>query len=178
MGNIHHLAHAYQVISWVHLADNRLPDALDAIEEAWKYAQLTNSRYCQLNTPLTFGRILFNTNQDTEAWKYIEISLTNASYIGNSYQAARALEYMGYGYLRRGDYRNAYGAYEAAVERYLGPMYTGSVNRCKDSMTGIERMQTNPDAVVDFYRPAAENDNTLFYPPLQAFASERPFSHS
>jgi hypothetical protein len=66
------------------------------------------------------GRILFNTNRDTKAWKYIEISLINASYIGDRLQVARALEYMGYGYLRRGDYQNAYGAYEAAAEKYLG----------------------------------------------------------
>jgi hypothetical protein len=36
------------VISWVHLDEHRLPDALDAIEEAWKYAELTASRYIQM----------------------------------------------------------------------------------------------------------------------------------
>ena len=98
-----HLARVYHVISMVHLDEHRLPDALDAIEKAWKYAELTASPYHQSIISLALGRILFNTNQDTKAWKHIEISLINASYFGDRYQAARALECMGYGYLRRGD---------------------------------------------------------------------------
>ena len=165
VGNTFHLACAYQSISWVHGAENRIPDALDAIEEAWKYAELTDSRYNQTCIPLDFGRILFNTNQDTKAWKYIEIALTNASYIGDRVQVARALEYMGYGYLRRSDYQNAYGAYEAAAEKYLGTVDADVAERCKDNMAGIERMQGNPDAAIGFYRPPMDFERTLFYPP-------------
>jgi predicted TPR repeat methyltransferase len=43
-----------------------------------------------------------------------------ASHVGDRLTIARALELMGYGYLRRGDYENAYGAYEAAAEKYRG----------------------------------------------------------
>ena len=132
VGHTLNLAYAYHVISWVHLREHRLADALDANEEAWKYAELTASRYCQMTISLTLGRILFNTNQDTKAWKHIEISLINASYVGDRDQAARTLEYMGYGYLRRGDYQNAYGAYEAAAEKYFGTVNADIAEWCKN----------------------------------------------
>ena len=169
--NNHNLARAYHVISWVHVAEHRLPDALDAIEEAWKYAELTISRSLQSSISRTFGRILFNTNQDTKAWKYIEISLMNASYVGNSFHFARALEYMGYGYLRRGDYQNAYGAYEAAAEIFLATSVHTVVMNCKNNMVSVKRKQENPDEIVGFYRPSSDTDRSLFYPPVQAFGS-------
>jgi hypothetical protein len=37
-GNTSNLANAYQITSWVHYGEGRLPEALDAIEEAWKHA--------------------------------------------------------------------------------------------------------------------------------------------
>ena len=88
VGHNIYLARAYHVISWVHLAEHRLPDVLDAIEEAWKYAELTASRFYQSAISLTFGMVLFNTNQDPKAWKYVKISLINSSYIGDRYQVA------------------------------------------------------------------------------------------
>ena len=165
VGDPYDIARAYQAISWVHLNEDKLLDALDSIEEAWKYAELTASRYCQMCISLDFGRILFNANLDTKASKYIEIALINASHIGDSHQAARALDYMGYGYLRRGDYQNAYGAYEAAAEKYHVTIFTGFAERCKNNMAKIERKQGNPDAVVGFYRPSIDIDQTFFYPP-------------
>ena len=178
VGDTLHLAYAYQTISWVHHAEHRLPDALDAIEEAWKYVELSDSQIGQIAISLDLGRTLFNTNRDTEAWKYIEIEIINASYIGDRINAARALEYMGYGYLRRGDYQNAYGAYEAAAEKYLGTVEAVDVELCKKNMARIEWKQENPNTVVGFYRPSMDFDKTLFYPPVQAFASEPPISHS
>ena len=178
VGHTLNLARAYQVISGVHLGENRLPDVLGAIEEAWKYAELTASRYLQMTISLILGIVLFSTNQDTKAWKHIEITLMNASYIGDRLHVARALEYMGYGYLRRSDYQNAYGAYDAAAENYIGTIYPDSVKRCKNNIAGIERKQENPDTVVGFYRPGVENDKTLLYPPVQAYVSEPPVSHS
>jgi tetratricopeptide (TPR) repeat protein len=178
VGNTVSLARTYHAISWVHLDEHRLLDALDAIEEAWKYAELTDNQYIQISISRTFGRILFNTNRDTEAWKFIEISLTNASYVGDRLQAARALEYLGYGYLRRGDYQNAYGAYEAAAEKYSGSGYNDSMMQCKKNMANIELKQGNPDAVIGFYRPFMDIDKTLYYPLVQAFASEPTISHS
>ena len=179
VGNTFNLAFAYQSISWVCLAEHRFSDALDAIEEAWKYAELNANRYLLITIPLDQGRILFSNNQDTEAWKHIETALTNASYIGNRVQVARALDYMGYGYLRRGDYPNAYGAYESAAEKYLGTVDTRAVKLCKDNMAKIELKQGKPDTVVGFYRPLLDIDRTLFYaPPVQTFASEPSNSHS
>lgn len=74
---------------------------------------------------------------------------------------------MSYECLRRGDYLNAYGAYEAAVEKYLGT--TGEVSggrRCRYSMAMIKDRQTNSDLDIDFERPYMDNDNSLFYSAL------------
>ena len=178
VGSTLNLAGAFQSISWVHEDQHRFPDALDAIEEAWKYVELTDSRFDQMNISLDLSKLLFNTNQDTRAWKHIEMVLINASYFGDRLTAARALDYMGYGYLRRGDYQNAYGAYEAAAEKYFGSFDSDSTNWCKKNMAGIERKQGNPNEVVGFYRPPIDSDQSLFYPPVQAFASELPTSYS
>ena len=174
VGDTFKLARAYQVISWVHLGEQRLLDALDAIEEAWTYAELTASRYIQISISLDLGRILFNNNRDNKAWKYMEIALINASYVGDRLQVAYALNYMGYGYLRRGDLQNAYGAYEAAAEEYSGTFYTGAAEPCKDNLGRIKRKQRSPEEVVGFYRPPLEIENSLFYPTriVQPFASE------
>jgi tetratricopeptide (TPR) repeat protein len=178
-GNIPNLATACNIISCVHYDEGRLPEALDAIEEAWKYAELTDSPAIQATVSLRFGVVLFGINKDAEAWKQIEIALMKASYTGDRLTIPRALEYMGYGYLRRGDYQNAYGAYEAAAERYFGTISadTGG-GRCKDNMARIERKQGNPDLVIGFYRHGLEVDETLFYPPVQASTSELPISDS
>jgi len=175
-GNVSDLAEACQFISWVHYCEGRLQEALDAIEEAWKHADLTDSPRIQGNVSLPFGVVLFSANKDREAWKQIEIVLMKASYTGDQLNIARALEYMGYGYLRRGDYQNAYGAYKAAAERYLGTVDAHVVELCKDNMARIERKQGNPDTIIGFYRPSLEVDKTLFYPPVQASTSELPIS--
>ena len=178
VGNTYNLAEACQILSWVHSFEGRLPEALSAIEEAWKYAKLTESISLQADISLDIGRILFNADRDTEAWEYLELSLMKASYVGNRFRVAQTLEYMGYGYLRRGDYQNAYGAYEAAAEQYLGTVDADIMELCKDNMARIEQKQGNPDAVVGFYRPDLDVDETLFYPPVQASASELPVSGS
>ena len=178
IGNTFNLARANQFISWVRYAENRLPDVLDAIEEAWKYAELSTARYIQISISLDLGRIFFSANQDTKAWKHLEIALTNASYIGHRIQVACTLEYMGYGYLCRGDYQNAYGAYEAAAEKYLGIVDDCFAERCKENMARIERKQGNLDTVIGFHRPPIDIDKTLFYTPVQALASELPIFHS
>ena len=179
VGHTFHLARAYQAISRVHLNEHRLRDALDAIEEAWKYAESTASRYIQISVSLDFGKILFSNDQDTKAWKHIEIALMNASYIGQRNIFGPALDYMGYGYLRRGDYQNAYGAYEAASPAYIrGSINLPAAKLCEDNMSKIKWKQENPDAIVGFYRPTGDVDTTLFYPSVQSFASELSVSHS
>jgi len=178
-GNIPTLATACQFISWVHYHEGRVQEALDAIEEAWKYAESTDSPSIQANISLTFGTVLFSANKDAEAWKQIKIVLMKASYTGDRFNIAHALEYMGYGYLRRGDYQNSYGAYEAAAEKYLGTVHADEAGgRCEDNMARIERKQGNPDTVVGFYRPNLDVDKTLFYPPIQASMTELPISSS
>ena len=180
VGNNSNLADVYQAISSVHFHYHRFPDALDALEEAWKYAKLTADRDLQTCISLEFVRIFFITDQDTKVWKYIEIILENGSYIGNHIHVACALDYMGYGYLRRGDYQNAYVAYEAADEKYSCTIFDMAMGPCKDNMTRIELKRGNPDTEVGFNRPVPVlgYDQTLFYPPVQAFSSERPVSPS
>jgi tetratricopeptide (TPR) repeat protein len=168
VGNIPSLAYACQVIFWVHYNEGRFPEALDAIEEAWQHAKLTENAAIGADISLDFGSILFSTNKDTEAWKHIEISLMKASYSGNRFIVARALEYMGYGYLRRSDYENAYGAYKAAAEKYLGTVDVYSGERCKDNMARIKQKEENTDIVIGFHRPGLDVDRSLFYPPVQA----------
>jgi tetratricopeptide (TPR) repeat protein len=174
VGSNLYLALSYRWISRAHVGEHRLPDALEAMEEAWKYIKLTDHRFDQSNISLDLSIILFKTNQDSKAWKYIKIALINASYIGARLNVGHALVYMGYGYLRRGDYQNAYGAYDAAAEKYSGTIYAGSGQHCKENMARIKRKQRNPDEVVGFYRHFLDRDNTLFYPSVQAFASELP----
>jgi len=177
-GNTSDLAAACRNISLVHYHEGRLQEALDAIE-AWKHAELTDSSAIQASVSLTFGMVLFSANKDAEAWKHMEIALMKSSYIGNRLLVAQTLEYMGYGYLRRDDYQHAYGAYEAAAERYLGTVGAHALKRCKDNMARIEQKQGNPDTVVGFYRPGADVDKkALFYPPVQASANDMPISGS
>ena len=167
VGDHYHIAYAHHVISQVHHDGCRLPDALKAVEDAWKHAKLTASPYLQMTISMTFARLLFTTDQDTKAWKHIEIVLINASCIGDHLYVARAFEYMGYGYLRRGDYQNAYDAYEAAARMYIGTVDSGVAKVCKDNMVKIEGKQGNcdADAVVGFYKPVMEIDKVLSPPP-------------
>ena len=159
----------YEVYFWiatVHYYEKRLPEALDAAEEAWKISEPDNNLADRADISFLLGRILFSANRDTEASKYIEISLTKNLELGNRRESAGTLEYMGYGYLRRGDYFNAYSAYEAAAESYIGtvdeePDHT----TCKDNMAKIKDMQKNPDLNVGFTRSRSDMDwPSLFYP--------------
>ena len=176
--NTYNLAEAYQIISWVHYHQGSFPAALDAIGEAWKLAELTDNPIIQAEISLDLGRIFFKTNRDTKAWEHIEIALMKASHAGNRLIIARVLEYMGYGYIRRGDYQNAHGAYEAAADKYLGTTDSFVHDRCYDNMARIKYKEENPDMVVGFHRHGADIDETLFYPPIQAFASDEPISRS
>ena len=178
VGNTYNLANAYRITSWVHGNEGRLPEALGAIKEAWKYAQLTEHEFIQGLVSLDFGRILFSINKDTEAWVHLELSLMKASYFGDRISVAQTLEYMGYGYLRRGDYQNAYNAYKAAAEKYIGTLDArDSIRRCKKNMARIKTKEKNTDIVIGFHRPAIDTDyKILFYPFLQPSASELPIS--
>ena len=79
-------------------------------------------------------------------------------------------DYMGYGYLRRGDYLDAYGAYEAAAESYLGTVdEEPDGTTCKDNLAKIKDMLKNPDLNIGFERPRYDYDYpSLFYPSAAA----------
>ena len=173
VGSIRTLASACQITARVHYYDNRLSEAVDTAKEAWKHAELSNSLSVQAFVSREVGTILFSANRDTEAWSYIETALMKYSHLGNRRGSAIALEYMGYGYLRRGDYLNAYDAYEAAAEKYLGiPRQASSETRCKKNMAEIKRKQRNPSLDVGYERPYLDNDKSLFYPAVKTIASD------
>ena len=163
----------YFWIAIVHYWEKRLPEALDAVEEAWKLSEPDNNLVNHALISFLLGRILFNANRDTEAWKYMEISLSKNLELGNRRDSASTLEYMGYGYLRKGDYLNAYGAYEAAAKSYLGTVdEEPDGTMCKDNMAKIKDMQTNLDLNVGFERPRFDiNWPSLFYPGAAASTS-------
>jgi tetratricopeptide (TPR) repeat protein len=174
VGDTPNLANAYRFTARVHYKERRLPEALDAVQEAWKLIE--SSAIANQHISLEFGKILFSANRDTEAWEYIETALMTASFIGNRHDVAKALEYMGYGYLRRGDYQNAYGAYEAAAEKYPGTVSVSGEERCKENMARIKQKQANTDADIGFYRHGYDVDQSLFFPPLQEFSRNDPIS--
>jgi len=160
--NTPYLADTYQVIARVHFRQGRLPEALDAIQEACKLIGSTPDLLISLES----GFIHFSANRDIEAWKYTEMALMEASRVGDRLNIARALELMGYGYLRRGDYKNAYGAYEAAGEKYRGTVDADTEANCKDNMARIKRKQMDPEVEVGFHRPRMDIDRSFFYPPV------------
>ena len=172
VGSIH-LTDVCQSIAMVHYDENRLPEALDALKEAWKHAESRNNSVAQAFLSLTYGYILFAANKDTEAWKYIEICLMKNSHLGNRRTSAIALEYMGYGYLRRADFLNAYGAYEAAAENYLGTSCESQIGKCRRNIAKIKDKQRNPDLNVGFERPYLDKDcRSLFYPTVKTFPGD------
>jgi tetratricopeptide (TPR) repeat protein len=167
--NISNLADAYHVIARVHYYEWRFPEALEAIQEAWKLVE-TSSTDARAKAIISWesGLIHFSANRDAEAWKHTEVALMLASQYGYQLSIARALVLMGYGYLRRGDYENAYGAYEAAAEKYRSERRPRSETRCNDNMTGIKMKLRNPDAEVGFHRLRWDVDRSLFYPQASA----------
>ena len=164
-----YFAEACDSIANVYYGMDKLPEALDAVKEGWKHAELRNNLKDQAEISITFSKILFSANRDAEAWNYIEIALMKNSHLGNRRDSGIALDYMGYGYLRRGDYLNAYGAYEAAAESYLGTdLEELEGNRCKDNMALIRNKQRDPDLNIGFKRPCIDKDwLSLFYPGVQ-----------
>jgi len=160
--NIPYLADTYQVIARVHFREGRLPEALDAIQEACKLVGSSPDPDISLES----GLIHFSANRDIEAWEHTETALMEASRVGDRFCIAQALELMGYGYLRRGDYKNAYGAYEAAGEKYRGTVDAVAEAKCKDNVARIMRKQMDPEAEVGFHRPRGDVDRSLFYPPV------------
>ena len=177
LNNTTYLAGAYHVIAKVHYYERRILEALDAIQEAWKLLESSSNPSSQAFICLESGMIHFSANRDAEAWKHTEVALMKASVVGNRFAIAQALELMGYGYLRRGDYNDAYGAYEAALENYSGTNYEGDA--CTENLARIKRKLRDPDAEVGFFRHGLDVDESFFYPPFQASVSgNTPISDS
>ncbi|KDR71128.1 hypothetical protein GALMADRAFT_807115 [Galerina marginata CBS 339.88] len=166
------LADACLVIAQVHYAERNYSEALDAIREAWMLTEMTDLPALRAIVAGQFCSILFDVDRDAEAWHYLEIYLTKARHIGNINQIADALEYIGYGYLRQGDYQNAYSAYEAAARQYSSSSIPLAELVCKDNMARISQKRADHDAVVGFSRPTAANNDSLFYPIGQSAVSD------
>ena len=61
----------YYSIAAVQHYEKRLPEALDAAEEAWKLSEPDNDLVTHARIFFLLGTILFCANRDTEAWKYL-----------------------------------------------------------------------------------------------------------
>ncbi|KIJ92162.1 hypothetical protein K443DRAFT_126018 [Laccaria amethystina LaAM-08-1] len=68
------LAYAYQITAW-------LQDALAAVEDAWKYAELSDRPYIQVFVFQEYTCILFSADRDREAWARLELSLMMAAQV-------------------------------------------------------------------------------------------------
>ncbi|PPQ97464.1 hypothetical protein CVT26_002812 [Gymnopilus dilepis] len=165
VGNVCHLANTLQLITRIHYYDHRLPEALATITESWRLAELSDSPFFQAFISVDFGMVLFSLDRDAEAWKQIELAFMKASHVGDQHSVVLALDYLGYGYLRKGDYRNALDAYEAAVGKWAGTNELKSEKYCKENILKVKEKQLTPDAVIGFHRPGLDNDDSLFYPP-------------
>ncbi|EDR09251.1 uncharacterized protein LACBIDRAFT_296727 [Laccaria bicolor S238N-H82] len=77
------LAYAYQITARVYYHRHQLQDALAAVDEAWKYAELSDSSYIQAFISQEYARILFSADRDREAWARLEVSLMMAAQVGN-----------------------------------------------------------------------------------------------
>jgi tetratricopeptide (TPR) repeat protein len=97
--NVPDLASAYHGIAWTHYLERRLPEALGAIQEAWKLVEPRDTPSSQATISFSSGLIHFSANRDLQAWMHTEIALMKASHVGDRLIIARALELMGYGYL-------------------------------------------------------------------------------
>jgi len=67
VGNTPSLATVCQTIAGVHYIEQRLPEALDAIREAWKHVESSAMPTQQAYISLAFSRVLFSARKDTEA---------------------------------------------------------------------------------------------------------------
>ncbi|PPR03756.1 hypothetical protein CVT26_005795 [Gymnopilus dilepis] len=164
VGNLCHLSNTYQLIARIHYYDKKLPDALDMITQASQLAARSGSPFFEGFVAVEFGMILFTLDRDGEAWKQIELALMKASNYGDEHCVVLALDYMGYGYLRRGDYRNALEAYEAASGKWAGTNETKSEKFCQENISKIKEKLRTPEAVIGFHRPGFDNNDSLFYP--------------
>ncbi|KDR85866.1 hypothetical protein GALMADRAFT_234981 [Galerina marginata CBS 339.88] len=164
VGNGPFLTTAYSTAAEVQYREGRVMDALATIEEAWKLAQTIEIPFLQAAVTRNLCVFLFRVDRDAEAWHYLKMYLTNSLHLGNQSELAIALHYMGYGYLRQGDYRNAHSAYEAATERYVSTGAAWGVGICKDNIARIEQKLADPNSGVGFTRPSYENNKSLYYP--------------
>jgi hypothetical protein len=73
------LAYAYQITAWVSYHQRQLQDTLAAVEDAWKYAELSDRPYIQVFIFQEYTRILFSADRDREAWARLELSLMMAA---------------------------------------------------------------------------------------------------
>ncbi|PPQ95395.1 hypothetical protein CVT26_008240 [Gymnopilus dilepis] len=163
-GNSLDIAEVYQAIGRLHLQQKQFTEAKDAIEEAWRHAEMSKIPSIQAQVSLELGDILYSLDRDAEAMKYVEIGLIMSSQVGHIRELASALEYMGYGYLRRGDYQDAYSAYIAAEEKYLqGDAHIVHPERCKANGAKIKEKLSCPEESIGFERPFWSCDKSLLY---------------
>ena len=73
--NDKNLAYAYLITARVHCHQHQLQDALVAVEEAWKYAELSDSQYIQAFISREHAMILMSAGRDQEARAREDVSM-------------------------------------------------------------------------------------------------------
>jgi hypothetical protein len=149
-----------------------------ATTKGFEHAELSDSPYIKAFISHEYARIHFSADRDREAWARLEVSLMMAVQVGNLGEVAKALEYMGYGYLRRGDYGNAYGVYEAAEVEYCKSGEAWVEERCGDNLAGMKRKREENGVVIGFRRPHLSVEKSLFYGPVQVSVGHVPVDGS
>ena len=165
------ISEVYQVIGWVYRDDDRIDDALTAMERAWTYAELSTVPYIQADIALDLALLLLRAARDADAMDFLEKALLNYTRVGNQFHLAWTLDCMGFVYLCQEDYQSAHSAFSAAMKKFSISDTPRYLERCNENISRLERKLKDPDAAVGFLYPVLidndsdDSDNTsLFYP--------------
>ncbi|EDR09014.1 uncharacterized protein LACBIDRAFT_326687 [Laccaria bicolor S238N-H82] len=108
----------------------------------------------------------------TRRWELLKMRGSvpdDVAQVGNRSEVAKGLEYMGYGYLLRGDYGRCY---EGAAIAYCKLGEAWVEERCR--VARIKRKREENDVVIGFRRPHLSVEKSLFYGPVQvSFGMEK-----
>ena len=144
------LADVLQLLAKLHHTSSRLPEALDAIEEATNAIPSSDNRMRGV-IGRTHGEILISLGQFDKALSKLEESLLLSQQVGHLFGTAWTLEHFGFIYASRGHYEDAIMAYEAAANTYsqtnteTSPMSKRGIKRCQDNLIRIEEKKKSTE---------------------------------
>ncbi|KAJ3514814.1 hypothetical protein NLJ89_g2144 [Agrocybe chaxingu] len=142
----------------VHTSLGNLREALEERKKAFKILE-------QVDDPLTSIRIVQGLaethmllDHDILAMQYANQALSiRQQHFGRTPSMANTFEIMGQIYIRRGQFKDARGAYETVLNLWSGldmgdPQRDGRINHCENILQLLAKKEANPDKVVGFRR--------------------------